>query len=53
MGPGTELDGQTLVIPMRFQRRGGRKRIVAPEGSDVAPASKSQPNGVLACRDHR
>jgi DNA invertase Pin-like site-specific DNA recombinase len=28
----TRLDGMTLVvrIPMRFQRRGGRKRIVAP-----------------------
>jgi hypothetical protein len=28
------LDGTTLVvrIPMRFQRRGGRKRIVAPDG---------------------
>ena len=28
----TRLDGTTLVvrIPMRFQRRGGRKRIVAP-----------------------
>ena len=31
----TRLDGNTLVvrIPMRFQRRGGRKRIVAPDGS--------------------
>ena len=32
----TRLDGSTLVvrIPMRFQRRGGRKRIVAPDGSE-------------------
>ena len=31
-GVETRLDGETLVvrIPMRFQRRGGRKRIVAP-----------------------
>ena len=35
----TRLDGSTLVvrIPMRFQRRGGRKRIVAPDGSEIAP----------------
>ena len=35
----TRLDGTTLVvrIPMRFQRRGGRKRIVAPDGSEIVP----------------
>jgi hypothetical protein len=32
---------------MRFQRRGGRKRIVAPDGSSISPASKPQPNGTL------
>ena len=34
----SRLDGTTLVvrIPMRFQRRGGRKRIVAPDGSELA-----------------
>ena len=43
------LDGTTLVvrIPMRFQHRGGRKRIVAPDGSDVAPAQRPQPAGTL------
>jgi hypothetical protein len=43
------LDGTTLVvrIPMRFQRRGGRKRIVAPDGSEIAPTSKPQPDGTL------
>jgi hypothetical protein len=43
------LDGETLVIriPMRFQRRGGRKRIVAPDGSELAPSSKPQPDGTL------
>jgi hypothetical protein len=45
----TRLDGTTLVvrIPMRFQRRGGRKRIVAPDGSEIAPTSKPQPDGTL------
>jgi hypothetical protein len=45
----TRLDGSTLVvrIPMRFQRRGGRKRIVAPDGSELAPSPKPQPDGTL------
>ena len=45
----TRLDGTTLVvrIPMRFQRRGGRKRIVAPDGSELAPTPKPQPDGTL------
>jgi hypothetical protein len=45
----TRLDGTTLVvrIPMRFQRRGGRKRIVAPDGSEIVPTSKPQPDGTL------
>ena len=45
----TRLDGTTLVvrIPMRFQRRGGRKRIVAPDGSEIAPSSKRHPGGTL------
>ena len=45
----TKLEGTTLVvrIPMRFQRRGGRKRIVAPDGSEIAPASKAQPDSTL------
>jgi hypothetical protein len=43
------LDGSTLVvrIPMGFQRRGGRKRIVAPDGRELAPASKPHPDGTL------
>ena len=32
---------------MRFQRRGGRKRIVAPDGSEIAPTAKPQPDGTL------
>ena len=45
----TRLDGTTLVvrIPMRFQRRGGRKRIVAPDGSELAPSSEPRPDGTL------
>jgi hypothetical protein len=48
-GVETQLDGSTLVmrIPMRFQRRGGRRRIVAPDGSELAPNSKPQPDGTL------
>jgi hypothetical protein len=43
------LYGTTLVvrIPMRLQRRGGRKRIVAPDGSEIVPTSKPQPDGTL------
>ncbi len=45
----SRLDGTTLIvrIPMRFQRRGGRKRIVAPDGSAIVPSSKPQPDGTL------
>ena len=48
-GVETRLDGSTLVvrIPMRFQRRGGRKRIVAPNGSELAPTAKPQPDRTL------
>ena len=45
----SRLDGGTLIvrIPMRFQRRGGRKRIVAPDGSELVPATKPRPDGTL------
>jgi len=48
-GVETRLDGSTLVvrIPMRFQRRGGRKRMVASDGSELAPLSRSQLDGTL------
>jgi hypothetical protein len=57
-GVETRLDGDRLVvrIPMRFQRRGGRKRIVAADGSEIAPTSKPQPDGTLVkalARAHR
>ena len=43
----TRLDGSTRIvsIPMRYQRRGGRKRIVAPDGSEIVPTSNPQPDG--------
>jgi hypothetical protein len=43
------LEGSTLIvrIPMRFQRRGGRKRIVAPDGSEITPTTKPRPDGTL------
>ena len=44
-GAETGFDGKTN--PMRFQRRGARKRIVAPDGSELAPNSKPQPDGTL------
>jgi len=45
----TRLDGRTLIvrIPMRFQRQGGRKRIVGPDGSEIVRTSKPQPDGTL------
>src|SRR5918994_7591570 len=54
----TRLDGSTLIvsIPMRFQRRGGRKRIVAHDGSEITPTNKPQPDGTLVkalARAHR
>jgi hypothetical protein len=32
---------------MRFQRRCGRRRIVAPDGSGIVPSSKPQADGTL------
>jgi hypothetical protein len=32
---------------MRFQRPGGRKLIVGPDGSEIVPSSKPQPDGTL------
>ena len=45
-----------IRIPMRFQRRGGRKRIVAPDGSAIVPSSKPRRDGTLLkalARAHR
>lgn len=44
-----QLEGGTLVvrIPMRLGRQRGRKRILAPDGSELTPPTKPQPDGVL------
>ena len=43
------FDGKTLTVfvSMKFTRRGARKRIVAPDGTALAPVTKPQPNGKL------
>ena len=45
----TDFDGQTLTVrvPMRLRPCRGRKRILAPDGSELAPPSKPQPDGTL------
>ena len=48
--------GVLFRIPREFQRRGGRKRIVAPDGSEIMPTSEPQPDGTLVkalARAHR
>jgi len=34
----SEVDTVTVHIPMRLERRGGRKLIIAPDGSTPVPA---------------
>ena len=41
-----ELDTLTIRIPMRLQRRGGRKLIITPEGTAM-PAMKPRPDETL------
>jgi hypothetical protein len=43
------FDGRTLTVfvPMKFEKRGARKRIVAPDGTALAPVARPQPNGRL------
>ncbi len=45
----SRLEGGTLVvrIPMRLGRHRGRKRILAPDGTELTPPTKPQPDGVL------
>jgi rhomboid protease GluP len=42
----------TLIvrIPVRFQRRGGRKPISAPDGRPIVPANKPRPDGTMVRR---
>jgi hypothetical protein len=43
---GPEVETLTIRIPMRLQRRGGRKLIMTPEGSAV-PTPKPRPDETL------
>ena len=52
------LEGTTIVvdIPMQWKRRGGRKVIIAPDGSDAWAPAKSRPDETLIralARAHR
>jgi hypothetical protein len=52
---GLEFETLTIRIPMRLQRRGGRKLIITPEGV-AAPAPKPRPDETLVkalIRAHR
>jgi len=46
---GARLEGSTLVvrIRMRFQRRGGRKRIMSPTASAVLAAAEGEADAPL------
>ena len=43
---GLEVDTLTIRIPMRLQRRGGRKLIMTPEGAAM-PTPKPRPDETL------
>jgi hypothetical protein len=40
-------EGADGARPMRFQRRGGHKRIVALDGNEIVPTTKPQPDRTL------
>jgi hypothetical protein len=57
-GKDWEFDGTTITvhIPMKWKRRGGRKLIIAPEGSDAWVPTKPRPDETLIralARAHR
>jgi hypothetical protein len=45
----SRFESGTLVvrIPMRLGKQRGRKRILAPDGSELTPPTNPQPDGVL------
>jgi hypothetical protein len=45
----TFFDGSTLTVrlPMRLVRTRARKRILAPDGAELAPPTRQQPDAVL------
>jgi hypothetical protein len=52
---GLEIDTLTIRIPMRLQRRGGRKLIMVPEGAAVPARKPSRDNTLIKAlvRAHR
>jgi hypothetical protein len=57
-GKDWEFDGTTITvhIPMKWKRRGGRKLIIAPDGSDAWVPTKPRPDETLIralARAHR
>jgi hypothetical protein len=57
-GKNWEFDGSTITvrIPMTWKRRGGRKVIIAPDGSDAWAPAKQRPDETLIralARAHR
>src|SRR5512132_366588 len=48
-GENWDFDGKTITvrIPMTFARRGGRKVIIAPDGSDAWAPAKPRPDETL------
>lgn len=57
-GENWELDGTTIIvrIPMTWKRLGGRKAIIAPDGSDAWAPAKPRPDETLIralARAHR
>jgi ParB-like chromosome segregation protein Spo0J len=50
---GLELDTLTIRIPIRLQRRGGRKLIMTPEGSAAPTPSRDETLVKALVRAHR
>ena len=48
-GQNWEFDGSSITvrIPMTFKRRGGRKVIIAPDGSDAWAPANPRPDEML------
>jgi hypothetical protein len=51
-------EGEYLVVtvPIKVRRRGGRKRIITPDGEDYAPVEETRANeglAVMIARAHR
>jgi hypothetical protein len=47
VSPPARQQGSVVRIPMRLGRQRGRKRILAPDGSELTPLTRPQPDSVL------